>query len=84
MLLIGEPFEIHLPTYVSLAFIATVIAVCIVTSLRADARDRRIGHLPPARLLMLDAPTVDDVGAGHRLRRTPEGMGAPRRSSGDQ
>ena len=43
MLLIGEPFEIHLPTYASLAFIATVIAVCIVASLRADARDRRFG-----------------------------------------
>jgi len=47
MLLIGEPFEVHLPTYASLAFIATVITVCILASLRADVRDRRTGHLPP-------------------------------------
>jgi tellurite resistance protein TerC len=41
MLLIGQPFEVHLPTHASLAFIATVIGVCVVTSLRADARDRQ-------------------------------------------
>jgi predicted tellurium resistance membrane protein TerC len=41
MLLIGEPFELHLPTAWSLAVIAGVLAVTIVASLRADARDRR-------------------------------------------
>ena len=41
MLLIGEPFEVHLPTYVSLGFIAVVLAIAILGSLRADARDQR-------------------------------------------
>lgn len=41
MLLIGEPFEVHLPTYVSLGFIAVVLAIAILGSLRADARDHR-------------------------------------------
>jgi tellurite resistance protein TerC len=39
MLLIGKPFEVHLPTYVSLGVIAVVLTVSIVASLRADARD---------------------------------------------
>src|SRR5688500_2278820 len=43
MLLIGEPFEVHLPTFVSLTVIALVIAVSVVASLRADARDERNG-----------------------------------------
>jgi tellurite resistance protein TerC len=43
MLLIGEPFEVHLPTYVSLGFIAVVLTVAIVASLRADKRDRETG-----------------------------------------
>jgi tellurite resistance protein TerC len=43
MLLIGEPFEVHLPTYVSLGFIAVVLTVAIVASLRADKRDRESG-----------------------------------------
>ena len=47
MLLIGDPFEIHLPTYVSLGFIAVVLAVAVVASLRADTRDRERGLLPP-------------------------------------
>jgi tellurite resistance protein TerC len=41
MLLIGDPFEVHMPTYVSLAVIAAVLTVAIVASLRADERDRR-------------------------------------------
>ena len=41
MLLIGEPFEVHLPTYASLGVIAAVLAVAIVASLRADRRDHR-------------------------------------------
>jgi tellurite resistance protein TerC len=47
MLLIGEPFEVHLPTFVSLAVIAAVIAVSVLASLRADARDDRDGTAPP-------------------------------------
>jgi tellurite resistance protein TerC len=43
MLLIGEPFEVHLPTYVSLGFIFVVLTVAIVASLRADRRDRESG-----------------------------------------
>ena len=39
MLLVGEPFEVHLPTSVSLGFIAAVITASIVLSLRADNRD---------------------------------------------
>jgi len=40
MLLLGEPFEIHLPTYVSLAVIAAVLTIAILASIGADARDR--------------------------------------------
>jgi tellurite resistance protein TerC len=41
MLLIGEPFELHLPTFASLAVIAGVLATAVIASLRADARDLR-------------------------------------------
>ena len=50
MLLIGEPFEVHLPTYVSLSVIALVLTVAIVASLRADRRDRAAGITPPHEL----------------------------------
>ena len=40
MLLLGEPFEIHLPTYVSLAVIAVVLTIAVLASMAADARDR--------------------------------------------
>jgi tellurite resistance protein TerC len=43
MLLVGEPFEVHLPTYVSLTVIAAVVTASVVLSLRADARDRELG-----------------------------------------
>ena len=43
MLLIGKPFEVHLPTYVSLSVIAVVLAVSIWLSLRADKRDHDAG-----------------------------------------
>ena len=46
MLLIGEPFEVHLPTYVSLGVIAVVLTVAIVASLRADKRDHDSGLVP--------------------------------------
>jgi tellurite resistance protein TerC len=39
MILIGDPFGVHLPTVVSLGFIALVLFVTVVASLRADARD---------------------------------------------
>jgi hypothetical protein len=39
MLLIGWPFEVHLPTYASLGFIAVVLTIAIVASLRADRRE---------------------------------------------
>ncbi len=41
MLLIGEPFEVHVPTYISLGFIAVVLGIAIGASLRADASDHR-------------------------------------------
>jgi len=70
MLLIGEPFEVHLPTYASLAFIATVIAVCILASVRVDARDRRTGHLPTA------APGEQSTSSGPRSAATTDGSAA--------
>ena len=47
MLLIGDPFEIHLPTYVSLGVIFLVLVVSIVASLQADKRDRQRGIPTP-------------------------------------
>ena len=54
MLLLGEPFEIHLPTFMSLAVIAAVLTVAILLSMWADARDdaasqRARGPEPAAR-----------------------------------
>ena len=46
MLLIGEPFEVHMPTYVSLSAIAVVLAVAIGASLWADKRDHDRGLVP--------------------------------------
>lgn len=48
MLLIGEPFEIHMPTWLSLSVIILVLTVAIVASLRADKRDRDRGLSTPA------------------------------------
>jgi hypothetical protein len=47
MLLIGRPFELHMPTYVSLSVIAVVLAVSIIASLQADKRDHARGLLAP-------------------------------------
>lgn len=55
MLLIGEPFEVHLPTFVSLGVIAVILVAAVVASLRADARDRRDAIVTPAPLLETDA-----------------------------
>ena len=43
MLLIGEPFEVHMPTWLSLLVILGVLTVAIVASLQADKRDRERG-----------------------------------------
>jgi tellurite resistance protein TerC len=39
MLLIGEPFELHVPTPVSLGVIFGILAVAILTSVRAEKKD---------------------------------------------
>ena len=62
MLVIGEPFEVHLPTYISLGVIALVLTVAIVASLRADRRDRAAGITPPHELPVADASTLDAPG----------------------
>ncbi|HEY9556081.1 MAG TPA: TerC family protein [Acidimicrobiales bacterium] len=62
MLLIGEPFEVHLPTYASLGVIGLVLTVSIVASLQADKRDRERGILPPEGAAVNDAATADDAG----------------------
>jgi tellurite resistance protein TerC len=62
MLLIGEPIGFHMPTYISLAVIFSVLAVAIVASLRADERDRRDGVLPLDDSPVDDAVSVDDPG----------------------
>jgi tellurite resistance protein TerC len=41
MLLAGAPFDVHVPTFVSLVVITVVIAASVLTSLAADARDAR-------------------------------------------
>jgi tellurite resistance protein TerC len=43
MLLIGEPFEIHMETWLSLTVILGVLTVAVVASLMADKRDRERG-----------------------------------------
>jgi tellurite resistance protein TerC len=47
MLLIGQPFEYHMPIALSLAVIFGVLTVSILLSVRADERDRQAGILPP-------------------------------------
>ena len=46
MLLIGEPFEVHMPTWLSLTVILGVLTVAIVASLYADKRDHERGVTP--------------------------------------
>jgi hypothetical protein len=48
MLLIGDPFEIHVPIAISLAVIFTILAASIVASLQADKRDERKAALEPS------------------------------------
>ena len=47
MLLIGEPFEVHMPTWLSLSVIIIVLTVAIIASLSADKRDRERGIVTP-------------------------------------
>ena len=47
MLLVGEPFEVHLPTAVSLGFIAAVLTVSIGASVLAERRDEAAGVTSP-------------------------------------
>jgi tellurite resistance protein TerC len=47
MLLIGEPFEVHLPTFVSLGVIALVLTVSVVASILAERRDTAAREAEP-------------------------------------
>ena len=71
MLLIGEPFQVHLPTYVSLGFIAVVIAAAVIASLRADARDHRLGRTRTG--LPVNEPPADHGSGGDGSQREPTG-----------
>ena len=62
MLLIGRPFEVHLPTFASLGVIALVITVAIVASLLADRRDREAGITPPHERSEPDVAPLEDAG----------------------
>jgi tellurite resistance protein TerC len=62
MLLIGEPFEVHLPTYASLSVIAVVLTVSILASLRADKRDHARGDFTAPGLTVTDADEGTDPG----------------------
>jgi tellurite resistance protein TerC len=66
MLLIGKPFEVHMPIWMSLGFIFVVITVAVVASLRADARDRRNG------ITHGDALDADDPGGVDPARELHE------------
>jgi len=71
MLLIGEPFEVHMPTYISLSVIAAVIAVSVIASIRADAQDRARGVVSAH-----DAASADEPG-GMDPEREVHGSGHP-------
>ena len=62
MLLVGEPFEVHLPTYVSLGVIAFVLLVAILASLGADKKERESGHVPTDDFGHPDAVDDDEPG----------------------
>ena len=71
MLLIGKPFEVHLPTYISLSVIAVVLTVAIIASLRAEQRDRDPDVTPPHDLPVADATTIDEPGGVDPRRKPP-------------
>jgi tellurite resistance protein TerC len=59
MILGGEPFEIHLPTLVSLAAVGGVISVAIAASLLIDARNRPPGYNESAEAVRPISATTD-------------------------
>jgi tellurite resistance protein TerC len=61
MLAIGDPLNIHLPTYISLAFIAVVLAVSIFASIRADKKHPHIAtpELDPEPEVATDGSTTE-------------------------
>ena len=77
MLLIGAPFEVHMPTWFSLLVILGVLTIAIVASLVADKRDRERGH--HARLAL-----TAQAGAAHRPSSSRTAGHAPaRRDQGE-
>jgi tellurite resistance protein TerC len=62
MLLVGWPLHVHLPTYVSLGFIAVVLTIAIWASLRAERRDRDAGLIPQHDVPVADPPGVGEPG----------------------
>ena len=60
MLLVGKPFEIHVPTYISLSVIALVLTIAIAASARADRQDPSV--TPPPEPAIAD-PTIPDATA---------------------
>jgi tellurite resistance protein TerC len=62
MLLIGEPFEVHMPTWLSLTVIAVVLAIAVIASLRADQRDHQRGDYTPPGVETHDVHDVDEAG----------------------
>ena len=60
MLLIGEPVEYHMPTYISLSVILGVLTISVIASLRADKRDRVAGVHVPHGLPVDDAVSLDE------------------------
>ena len=60
MLLIGEPFEVHLPIAASLGVIFTILTVSIVASLQADKRDAAAG-IPPDTDGLPDEPVPEEA-----------------------
>jgi tellurite resistance protein TerC len=66
MLLIGEPFEIHMPTYISLGVIFAVLTVAIVASVRAESRDLKRGIVSSH-----DVPVSETVDPDREERAQP-------------
>ena len=60
MLLVGEPFEVHMPTWLSLSVIFGVLAVSVIASIRVDSQEHPGEHVDP------DAP-----GGTHDPGETP-------------
>ena len=79
MLLIGEPFEVHLPTYVSLSFIALVITTAVVASLRADGRDHRDQLSQPSAIPGSNGSPGDVAGGGEPRGEPTDRTEAPTR-----